>query len=220
MGGGACIGGMVEETGLPVRPLPVKGFCHAPEVAFNVGEVWSMHLRRREPVEAPHVEDHDEWGAVRAGVKDGLLAFITRHGQPHDGDVEELFGRTLVVRSSGTAYLPRSSPAPAWSVEFWRPPRPLEHHSDRDGRPRYTLLGGSCLRIPYVGYEAPVAFIPAGTILRLSLARWWVNPQAPEEGESCSLQLSGWFGLPAATQPMPARQRSTPLKIAEEDIPY
>ena len=81
------------------------------------------------------------------------------------------------------------------------------------------MAGAKGLSIPYVGYEAPVLVIPAGSLVRVSLARWWHKPNAPDEGETCSLQLSGWFGLPADT--LRAQEVAPPPPtLSEDDIPY
>ena len=47
----------------------------------------------------------------------------------------------------------------------------------------------------YVGEESPIKVIPAGTLVRLSLARWWTPDSEPNDGEKCYLQLSGWYGI-------------------------
>ncbi|MBK6496893.1 MAG: hypothetical protein IPG00_01470 [Saprospiraceae bacterium] len=47
---------------------------------------------------------------------------------------------------------------------------------------------------PYVGFEPNVEVIPSGTLMRVSLARWWC-PEDSDLPERCYLQLSGWYGL-------------------------
>jgi len=49
-------------------------------------------------------------------------------------------------------------------------------------------------RFPYVGFEPKVNLIPAGTLMKISLARWW-KPEDSDMSERCYLQLSGWYGL-------------------------
>ena len=39
----------------------------------------------------------------------------------------------------------------------------------------------------------PLKNIPAGSLLRVSLARWWKHPNEEAAALSCHLQLSGWF---------------------------
>jgi hypothetical protein len=50
------------------------------------------------------------------------------------------------------------------------------------------------LDVPFVGFDEPVDVIPAASLIRLSLARWWKHPEADEDFElRCYLQLSGWY---------------------------
>ncbi len=57
-----------------------------------------------------------------------------------------------------------------------------------NGRLGWTGSG----RFPYVGFESKVDRIPAGTLMRMSLARWW-KPEDSDMNERCYLQLSGWY---------------------------
>ena len=54
-------------------------------------------------------------------------------------------------------------------------------------------------RFAFVGFQEPLAEIPAGALVRISLAHWWRPRDHPEEEERCYLQLSGWF-LPQKTR--------------------
>ena len=47
--------------------------------------------------------------------------------------------------------------------------------------------------LPYVGFDEAIDIIPAGTLIRVSLARWW-NTNGTTETR-CSLQLSGWYDV-------------------------
>ena len=53
-------------------------------------------------------------------------------------------------------------------------------------------MSGVTYHIPYVGVEPPPEIIPVGSLVRLSLARWW-KPEEKEEDKKCYLQLSGWY---------------------------
>src|SRR5262249_30308746 len=54
-----------------------------------------------------------------------------------------------------------------------------------------TSDGGRTLT--FVGFQEPLEVIPAGTLLRVSLAHWWRPKDKPEEELRCYVQLSGWF---------------------------
>lgn len=45
--------------------------------------------------------------------------------------------------------------------------------------------------IKFVGFQNPLDIIPAGTLIRVFLARWWASPNDNER--RCYLQLSGWY---------------------------
>ena len=48
--------------------------------------------------------------------------------------------------------------------------------------------------LKYVGEESPIKVIPAGTLVRVSLARWWrPEDSEPNFEKRCYLQLSGWY---------------------------
>ena len=66
--------------------------------------------------------------------------------------------------------------------------------TDDSKRIRYrypTPDGGRTLT--FVGFQEPIGTIPAGALVRVSLAHWW-RPEDDHSGElRCYVQLSGWF---------------------------
>jgi hypothetical protein len=194
MGEGVCVGAMIEATGQPVRLLPAGRVCHPPHAPFEVGDVWDVELRARTHLEPPHVEDHDCTPIERLDHWPNVLPFLRLWvRRPWLEDPSSLFDGTLRQRSRGTAYLPRGTRLPAGSVGFWVLPHALLH-IPLDNERRFVLQHRKPLfRIPYVGTAPLPRFIPAGTLVRVSLARWWLNPNHLEEGETCALQLSGWY---------------------------
>ena len=96
-------------------------------------------------------------------------------------------------RSAGGLYIAQRTGLPHRSTMFWVPDQSLR--LDCEGkrlRYRYpTSDGGRTLT--FVGFQEPVPEIPAGTLLRVSLAHWWRPKERPEEELRCFVQLSGWF---------------------------
>ena len=45
-----------------------------------------------------------------------------------------------------------------------------------------------------MGFAPKINKIPAGTLIRISLARWW-KPDDVDIEHRCYLQLSGWYEL-------------------------
>jgi len=66
--------------------------------------------------------------------------------------------------------------------------------------------------LTYVGFQEPVPEIPAGTLLRVSLAHPWRPKDQPQEELRCFVQLSGWF-LP---DPVPGMDAPEPTRVAPQ----
>ncbi|MCY4538540.1 MAG: hypothetical protein OXE52_09965 [Chloroflexi bacterium] len=104
-----------------------------------------------------------------------------------------LFDGLLRYTGPGSAYVSKRTGVPGYSHEFWCPVYGLsmcqEQHKiyyeyeDPDSLKKF--------RLRYVGLAAPVSRIAPGSLLHLSLARWWRQPGTNEE--RCYLQLSGFF---------------------------
>lgn len=192
MGGGVCVGGMVEKTGMPVRLLPVGKFCHGTTTPFQVGEVWEMQLMRRMGLTPPHSEDHDEWNAHRVSSVADLGAWIRGKCKPMIGPPSVLFGGRLRFTNKGRGFLRPDPPVPDWSTAFWEIPFALVHYKEGQAD-RYRAEEGTTFDVKHVGHQSPVATLPRGSLVRVSLTRWKTMANAPERGEECWLQLSGWF---------------------------
>ncbi len=192
MGGGVCVGGMVEQSGQSIRLLPVGGYCHPPNTPFEVGEVWEMVLSARTGLTPPHSEDHDEWNAKRVGKIVDLNAWIRGKRKPAIGEPSTLFGGHLQLTNKGKGFLRPNPPVPNWSTDFWELPHALIHYKDGDAN-RYRSEKGETFDVKHVGHQIPIPKIPRGSLVRVSLTRWSTMKEAPERGEECWLQLSGWF---------------------------
>ncbi len=192
MKNGVCIGGLLDDTGQPVRLLPVGHTCHSESTQFEIGELWEVDLRRRVPVAPPHVEDHDEWNADFVDQIEDIEEYIRERIDPTVGAASSLFEGRVDFRATGTAYIDVNKRLPGNSVEFWELPRDL-HYDPYRGKARYRMAGSSPLLVTYVGVADPVSVIEAGVLVRVSLARPWVSGFDAAERTRCSLQLSGWF---------------------------
>ena len=93
--------------------------------------------------------------------------------------------------ANGNGYISRAMGVPKYSTWFWIPDKDLTLRDDGkhyDYPAPYFQKGMS-----YVGEPVAIPVIPAGTLVRLSLARWWRPPDVDDLEERCYLQLSGWF---------------------------
>ncbi len=52
-------------------------------------------------------------------------------------------------------------------------------------------MNDNIYNIPYAGVTQAIQRIPKGTLIRVSLARWWNKDDKTEE--RCYLQLSGFY---------------------------
>ena len=128
---------------------------------------------------------------------------------PVTGEPNNLFDGRLQATSAGGLYIAERTGLPSRSTMFWRPDQPLAlDYEGKRIRYRYATEDGG-RTITFVGFQDPVETIPAGTLLRLSLAHWWRPTDKPDEELRCYVQLSGWFPYrrtPASDMPStPAR---------------
>jgi hypothetical protein len=133
--------------------------------------------------------------------RDRRAGMLHRTGQwLHPGGEELAYNRfrTLVplgcssrlTTSNGSGYISKAGGLPNRSTGYWVPDKPLTLEGDRYTYPAFAGVR----RMSYVGFAPTIATIPAGTLVRVSLARWW-RPQDADDSleERCYLQLSGWF---------------------------
>lgn len=197
MGDGLCIGGLTANK-QSVRLIPQdrqEKRNYPSNTPLRVGQVWEMELQKPTELTPPHVEDvlvtHQKYLYDAMNVRDILLhiAPIWRGGP------EALFDGLLTLQRT-KAYLAPNNPIPPCSTGFWIPNEKLtlttlyrkkyyyQYRSEQQAREETLLLS-------YVGFIQPIAEIPAQTLLRVSLSRWWSPDEDTEK--RCYVQLSGWF---------------------------
>ncbi len=193
MGGGACVGA-IGFDGRSLRLIaPDADTNDHFNMEYNVGEVWDIEGEAAGTVIPPHVENFIVHRKRRLPQLDDLIGFIERHMPPHTDGIELLYEGLTQATTHGALYIAERTGIPACSTLFWRPDQPLTL-DDSGQRLRYrypTADGGRTLT--FVGFQEPIAEIPAGTLLRVSLAHWWRPPERPEHEPRCHVQLSGWF---------------------------
>ena len=182
-----CIGAIEIKTLNYVRLMTTIGTYQPLTAPYQVGQIWDLDYRNN-PARPPHVED------VWINRNNGLIGnipnlsnYITQNCTVWNGSYNVPFGGRLNWNGSG--YLNDPNNLPANSVGFWISDQDLywdgsEYYVYR--RPRFR----SDKRIKYKGTAQPIPVIPLGTLIRLSLAKWWDG----QGGENrCYLQLSGWY---------------------------
>jgi ATP-dependent DNA helicase RecQ len=188
----ACIGGITYE-GQSVRLVAADAAVneHA-GMDYAVGEVWEVDLRPAEKLVPPHVENVVVWSKRRLGLAADPISSIEQRMPPVNGGIEALFSGLALSGSTGALYITERGGVPSCSTMFWRPDQPLQRSDDgKRIRYRYPAAGGGRTLV-FVGFQEPIETIPAGTLLRVSLAHWW-RPEEDDDGElRCYVQLSGW----------------------------
>jgi hypothetical protein len=193
----ACIGGLTLNTNRSVRLLTSNGSNQSQFTPFDIGQIWDLRFRQSPHIRAPHVEDvlvtKQRFVARQLNLREALM----RRVKPWQGGPQDLFDGLLSF-SGMRAYISETKALPNCSTGFWLPSRSLELY--QEGRKAYyqidyQLAGQihtNVLRIPYVGFaEELIQEIPANTLVRVSLARWF-QPSSVSE-ERCYLQFSGWY---------------------------
>ena len=129
----------------------------------------------------------------RAKDPKDLVSAIELLMPPKTGHPQELYEGLLKVTGSGSLYVPAGDDVPHYSTTFWRPDQPLIRDTEgRRIRYRYPTQNGG-YTLTFVGFQEPVETIPAGTLLRVSLAHRWRPKDEPDAEERHYAQLSGWF---------------------------
>ena len=193
MGSGACIGA-ITEVGQSVRLIPFNEDPHdGANREYEVGDVWDISSKPATFLIPPHNKNmvvYEKQHLLTTRELEGAIELLM---PPKIGGPTVLYEGLLQSTGSGALYIAKQSGIPPYSTTFWRPDQPLSRDTEgKRVRYRYPTENGSCT-FTFVGFQEPLEVIPAGTLLRVSLANWWRPEDTPESEECCYAQLSGWF---------------------------
>ena len=193
-GRAACVGGLVIAGNRYVRLLNPGNWDQYADTPFEIGHIWDISFSDRPDAEPPHVEDVIIHSKRFVRNVENITEFILQQGvEIFRGTPNSIFNRKLQWTWKGNGYIADKDNLPQNSVGFWIPDNDLTF-SDTDGHYSYPAQGRQFeKKIKYVGFKPPVPTIPAGTLTRVSLARWWAPEDAEMEEKRCYLQLSGWY---------------------------
>lgn len=189
----SCVGA-IAANGRFLRLLDENGYNQSTDTNFEVRQLWDIEFTNRIDLTPPHVEDvlvHSK--EFKGLIKDeiSILEIIERFNTPiWRGSSDVLFDGKIQWTNSGSGYISEDGGIPSNSVGFWLSDKDLIRR-DFNNKVRYSYPI-KWRNISFVGFQHPVAVIPAKTLIRVSLARWW-SPSYDEE--RCYLQLSGWYDL-------------------------
>lgn len=195
-GKAACVGGLIISNHRFVRLLNPGNWDQYADTDFGIGDIWEISFTDRDDVEPPHIEDiiiHTK--RFLRKVENFKDFIISSNIQVFQGSPSNIFNGLLGWTGSGSGYIGNRENLPQNSVGFWISDKDLtlqEKHYHYTSENRFTRDK----RFPYVGFANAIDIIPSGTLMRISLARWW-KPEDSDIGERCYLQLSGWYDLPS-----------------------
>ena len=193
-GGGACVGAIALEDGRSVRLIDAYVDAHeGGGMHYAVGEVWEIDAAPVPRITPPHTEDILVQSSRCIGRMQNPVRFIEAHMPPLVGGVKMLFDGKLQRTNNGALYVAASTGLPNFSTTFWRPDRPLRRiETSHRIRYLYPAEGGD-VTFAFVGFQAPPPQIPAGVLVRISLAHPWRPADQPQEELRCYAQISGWL---------------------------
>jgi hypothetical protein len=193
--GHACIGGITLK-GKYVRLLDCDGENQPETTNLEPRQAWEVDYIDRPNMTAPHVEDilinsRASKGKLKPNIT--IKDFIEKRNIPiWRGSPDVLFDKLIQWTNSGSGYIDKNGGVPNHSVGFWVSDRDLKRKDYQGIRYQYPSNVG-WRSIKFKGFDEPVAIIPAGTLIRVSLARW--HSFNENEEPKCWLQLSGWYDL-------------------------
>ena len=193
MGKGACIGAITEK-GESVRLIPFSEDPHdGANREYKVGDIWEISSIPATSLIPPHNENimvYEKRHLLTTRELEGTIELLM---PPNIGDPTVLYEGLLQSTESGALYIAQQSGVPPYSTTFWRLDQPLIRDTEgKRVRYRYPTKNGD-RTLTFVGCQEPLEVIPAGTLVRISLAHWWRPEDTPDVEERCYAQLSGWF---------------------------
>jgi hypothetical protein len=193
-GNNICVGGMVLSNNQYVRLLNPGGWYQRSDTSFNIGEVWEINFAASSNLKVPHTEDVIIYNQRFIRKIDNIRELImTKDLEIWHGNVDNIFDGTLLWAQSGAGYLSATiKNYPKQSVGFWLSDKPLNFENDHYYYPVSNNFNKRKLK--YKGIPSAINTIPANSLLRVSLAKWW-KPQDSTIEERCYVQLSGWYDL-------------------------
>jgi len=216
-----CVGAMLT-NGRMLRLLKRNGYNQDHDTNYNIGDVWDIDFINKRAIRHPHVEDVlVQRGTYLNRRIEDLSQYIQNRPnvQIWNGSPDNLFDGLLEWTNGGSGYISENGEVPQCSVGFWISNRDLKCKSFHGIRFEYPNQGYGWRSLKYVGVEENVPdSISEGTLLRVSLARWWTGSEGGQE-ERCYLQLSGWYESLGNLGTPPSRNDYIPPPT-EEDIPY
>ncbi|HBG70061.1 MAG: hypothetical protein A2W93_10000 [Bacteroidetes bacterium GWF2_43_63] len=192
MRNGSCVGGYDITSKRNVRLLNANAENQPHDTEFNVGQVWEIEYAIRPVLNPPHIEDVLVLSKNFIREEKNPYTFLLNSVKIWKGDPTCIFDGKVNFPRGKSCFVTNTRGIPSQSVGFWMADKDLELTIFGDQKHFYYFGEyGDVYAIPFVGFQPVEDKIKKGSIIRVSLARWW-NPN-PNEDKRCYCQLSGWF---------------------------
>lgn len=186
---GYCIGALRLRGWAAYRlKAPGGAYSWPTNCGIDIGDILEVEGKRPTETRNPHTEDFIVETYRIVGRYDSSLADDIYDNCQVAENLSDLFERCITELGTDKLGIDADD-VPNFSTQFWVPKNPLtlewQQYQNEPKKPYYRYRRWV---IPYKGVDEPIETIPAGSLVRLSLAQWF-----PPEAPKCYLQLSGWF---------------------------
>lgn len=186
-----CVGAYDMDGHKNIRLLTPEGNNQPPNTSFEIGQIWNIDYIPRPNIVRPHTEDVliQKCNFIE-NIKD-IRGYLTTHVPIWTGEPSSIFNGKVSFPIGKAGFVEQKDSKLNQSVGFWISDKSLDL-TILDDKKHYLYFGEQVYSFPFVGAMEKVETIPSGTLLRVSLARWW-SPDPNQFPKRCYCQLSGWF---------------------------
>lgn len=189
-----CVGAILQD-GTGIRLLDAFGQNQPENTLFEIGQIWDLVFTNRPNTRDPHNEDvYVHYATLKSGPITDLRSYLLNKIKVKvwQDSSDNLFEGEVGWTGNGSGYVCERIGTPDHSVGFFICKNDLEYDDDK----HYIIPSLNPFlhsrRLAYVGRVPAIPIIKAGTLVRISLARWW-KPEDVDIEERCYIQVSGWY---------------------------
>lgn len=169
-----CMGGVILNNNQLVRLTDRFGNYQPADTDLKIGNIIEGEIEQCNSLIPPHIENVILLNYEIVDKENDLKNFILNSGLDiYNGNVEGLFDGLLKWTFNGSGYYDNQEKAPKNSVGF------LITDTDLVLFGKYYKITDNNKKISYVGCEPPIEILPKGTLLRVSLSKWFYPDMAP-----------------------------------------
>lgn len=189
-----CIGAYDMDNHKNIRLLTFEGDNQPQNTSFKIGQIWNIDYVQRSNIIRPHIEDVLIQKCIFIENIIDINDYLRRTVPIWMGAPSNIFNGKVNFPIGASGFIEQKDSDLNQSVGFWIPDKSLDLTILEDKK-HYLYFGEQVYSFPFVGAMDKVETIPSGTLLRVSLARWW-SPDVNKFPKRCYCQLSGWYDSP------------------------